>query len=149
MKLRIIVFLLFSFFSIQVGAQKKVFIKKYKPITKKLAKEYGIPQSVILSIAGLESGWGRSKHAKDFNNYFGIVGRNKVSSNTRYRSFKSAEAGFRHFCEMIARKKYYENLKGNKDSKAWVNVIAAHGYSTSPSVWKKRVKQVMNNLHLK
>lgn len=149
MKLRIILFLLISFFSIEAVAQKKVFLKKYKPVAQELSKEFGIPSSVILSIAGLESGWGRSKQAKNFNNFFGVVGRNKVQKGTRFRSFKSAEAGFRHFCKMIARKKYYKKYKGNKDSKAWVNMIASHGYSTAPTIWKKRVKQVMSRLKIK
>ncbi len=143
MKQKILLLLTIIVFSVtSLSAQKKTYIKKYKPIAEKLSKEYGIPSSVILSIAGLESGWGTSRVSKRYNNHFGIMGRN-WKERSRYKSFSSGKVCYRHFCGMIARKKYYKRMKGNKDAYKWIDVIGAHGYSTMPKTWKKRVKQVM------
>ncbi len=145
MKQKILLLITIIFVSVtSLSAQKTAYIKKYKPIAEKLSKEYGIPSSVILSIAGLESGWGTSRVSKKYNNHFGIKGRNLVEKS-RYKSFSSGEACYRHFCGMISRKKYYKKMKGNKDAYKWINVIGNHGYSTIPEIWKKRVKQVLKS----
>ena len=64
------------------------YVNKYKPVAIRIMNETGIPASVILGVAMLESGMGTSKNAKLLYNHFGIVGRNSLhkKKGVAYRS---------------------------------------------------------------
>src|SRR5210317_1312663 len=81
-----------------------------KVLVPSLAEElkWGLPMEVMTAQAILESGWGRSRLAKDYNNYFGIKeyrkGREgvnyysdeyekgkRVSRKSRFRAYECAE----------------------------------------------------------
>ena len=67
------ILLVLSFSSVK--AQKKhSYIEKHKEIAAQLSQEYGIPSTVILAVAFVESGGGTSKNSQILNNHFGIVG---------------------------------------------------------------------------
>lgn len=51
---------------------KQEFIDKYKEIAIQQQLKYGVPASITLAQAILESGYGTSKQAKECNNFFGI-----------------------------------------------------------------------------
>ena len=138
--------LIILLFSLKISAQNS-YINQYKPLATELSKEFGIPSAIILSIAYVETGGGNSKHAQTLNNHFGMVGKNTVNSS-KFRSFESSKESFRAFCEMISRKKYYEKLKGNLESPAWVNAIASAGYSTKPTEWKRKINLVITKFRL-
>ncbi|NAW51876.1 muramidase [Elizabethkingia argentiflava] len=142
----VLISLVFTFISLHANAQHS-YIKKHKDLATTLSKEYGIPSSIILGVAILESGNGTSKNSKILHNHFGIVGKNTVSKS-KYRSFASAQHSYKAFCEMISRKKYYTKLKGSNNYSAWVKAMAAAGYSTQPEIWKKRVLSTINRLRL-
>lgn len=119
------------------------YVKKYRPVADSLASVYGIPSSIILGVAILESGSGTSRNARLLNNHFGIVGRNNLLKTkgirTRYKQYPNAMASYADFCGVLSRKKYYAKLKGTKDTKAWIDAIARGGYSEAPVEWKKRI----------
>lgn len=123
------------------------YIKQNRDYAEALSKEYGIPSSIILAVAFVETGGGTSKNSKILNNHFGIVGKNTVN-NSRYRSFSSVKESYRAFCELLARKKYYLRLKGNSEHKDWVKAIASAGYSTQPGEWMRRVNLIINKFGL-
>jgi flagellum-specific peptidoglycan hydrolase FlgJ len=105
-----------------------------------LSEEYGIPTSVILGIAILESGSGTSKHAKVLNNHFGIMGKNKQKKGkTKYKEYDNVQECYKDFCKLIKKKKFYNKLKGNKDYNLWIDSISKAGYSEVPAIWKQRV----------
>lgn len=112
-----------------------------------LSTEYGIPASVILGVAIVESGSGTSRNCKLLNNYFGIVGRNNLLKTkgirSRYKQYPDAMASFTDFCKLLAKKKYYKKLKGNMDHKAWTEAISKSGYSEAPAIWKQRVNDAI------
>lgn len=91
------------------------YIEQNKMMAMELSVKYGIPSSIILAIAYVETGGGNSKNSKALNNHFGIVGKNTVN-NSRYKSFASVNESYEAFCELITRKKYYGQLKGNEKS---------------------------------
>ena len=138
--------LIILLFSLKISAQNS-YINQYKPLATELSKEFGIPSAIILSIAYVETGGGNSKHAQTLNNHFGMVGKNTVNSS-KFRSFESSKESFRAFCEMISRKKYYQKLKGNLESPAWVNAVASAGYSTKPTEWKRKINLVITKFRL-
>lgn len=123
------------------------YVKDYKSLATDLSSKYGIPASIILSVAFVESGGGTSKNSKTLNNHFGIVGKNTVN-NSRYKSFSSVKESYEAFCQMITRKKYYEKLKGNDNHSDWVKAIAAAGYSTQPEEWKRRINSIISKISL-
>lgn len=140
--------LILSFCFYILGAQQtNSYFENHTKLAKKLSKKYGIPSSVILSIAFVEAGGGNSLHAKKFNNHFGITGVNTVSKS-RYRNFNSTEECFEEFCKIISRKKYYSKLKDSDNVDKWIQSIASGGYSTKPKIWSKKVKNIIVRYHL-
>ena len=129
------------------------FVKHFRPLADSLSAKYGIPASVILGISILESSSGTSRNCKLLNNYFGIVGKNKLYKTrgikSRYKQYPDAMASFVDFCHVIKKKKFYKKLKGNTDYKLWVDTISKNGYSEIPAIWKERVIATIrkNKLH--
>ena len=119
------------------------YIKKYKPIADSLSKVYGIPSSVMLGVAIIESGAGKSRNCKLLNNHFGIKGKNNLMKThgvkSSYKQFTSGRASYIAFCKLIAKKKFYPKLKGNNDHIAWLEAISKAGYSTVPDEWKRNI----------
>ncbi len=123
-------------------AQNGTYITKHKTMTTELAEQYGIPYSVILAVALVESSAGEGKTAKKLNNHFGIVGKNeqaKTGYKTRYKQYDSEQESFMDFCRTISKKGFYARLKDNADTKQWVKAISKAGYSEQPKVWEKRI----------
>jgi Bax protein len=125
------------------GFAQTKFVKKFRPLADSLSVEYGIPASLILGISIIESSSGTSRNCKLLNNYFGIVGKNKVFKTkgikTRYKQYDDATASFVDFCHLMKKKKFYKKLKGNMNYTLWADAISKSGYSEIPDIWKERV----------
>lgn len=132
-------------------AQNK-YINNHKSIADSLSKVYGIPSSVILGIAVLESGNGQSRNSKLLNNHFGIVGTNKLKQThgikSAYRQYSDPMGSFVHFCKLISNKYFYTRLKGSDDANKWVDAISKSGYSTHPQTWKTRILKTISRYNL-
>ena len=119
------------------------YIKQYKPIADSLAGIYGVPTSVMLGIAIIESGAGKSRNCKLLNNHFGIKGKNNLLKTkgikSSYKQYDNGRASYVAFCKLMTRKKFYSKLKGKKDHKLWLEAISKAGYSTVPDVWKRNI----------
>ena len=131
------------------NAQKK-FIASIATLVKKYAPRYGIQvYSPIIAQAILESGWGESKLAAQYHNYFGLkcgtawkgksvnmTTKEEYSPGTlttikdNFRVYDSMEAGVKGYFEFIQLARY-QNLKGIKDPKKYLETIRADGYATS------------------
>lgn len=98
----VVISLVLTFISFNAKAQNS-YIKENKDMAATLSKEYGIPSSIILAVAFVESGGGTSKNSKALNNHFGIVGKNTVNSS-KYKSFNSVKESYRAFCELLSEK---------------------------------------------
>lgn len=137
----------FLLFSLSLGAQTKTFVQKYRPLADSLSGVYGVPASVILGIAIIESGSGTSRNSKLLNNFFGIVGKNNLLKTkgikSRYKQYDTDTASFVGFCKLQAKKKYYKKLYGNMDYRLWTDAISKSGYSEMPAVWKQRVNETI------
>lgn len=142
----VIISLVLSLFSTKSFAQNS-YIKEHQSIAKELSQKYGIPSSIMLAIAFVETGGGSSKGAKTYNNHFGIVGKNTVTKS-RYRSFSSVRESYEAFCKLLSRKAYYTKLKGTTDKTEWINAIASAGYSTQPTEWKRRIHLIIDKYNL-
>ena len=128
-----IILFTFSIYSNSQTVQRK-FIDKYDSLAITLSNEYKIPPSVILGVSMLESGSGTSKLSRNKHNFFGI------KSGNYYRGYENDSASFRHFCTIIAKRKYYSQLVINnvKDYKIWLYKIQSGGYSATKT-WANRI----------
>ena len=133
-------------------AQSK-YVKKYRPMADSLSLVYGVPTSIILGVAILESGSGTSRNCKLLNNHFGIVGKNDLLKTkqikTRYKQYKDSLASYVDFCKLMTKKKFYKKLKDNSDYALWAEAISAAGYSEIPEYWRTKVVETIrkNKLH--
>ena len=132
--------------------QINTYINRYKPLADSLSAEYGIPSSVILGVAIIESGAGRDRNPRLMNNHFGVVGKNNLMKTchikTMYKQYASAEDSYIDFCKIISRKRYYSELKGNTDYAAWVAAISGGGYSDAPKKWEELVLSAIRDYKL-
>lgn len=135
--------ILFFLVLMQTAFGQKKYVKHYKGLADSLSMVYGIPASVILGVAIIESGAGSSKNAKLLNNHFGIVGKNNLLQTkgikTRYKQYQNVADSYRDFCKIISRRKFYSKIKGNKDYKVWTDSISKSNYSEVPEEWRKKI----------
>ena len=143
------------FTTIAASAQKapKNYIKKYSPVAVNLMKETGVPASVILGIAMLESGNGTSKNAKLLKNHFGIVGKNNLAKRGEtyrsvYREFETDSASYRSFVKIVLKRKWYPAMKGSTDYHAWLEKLIQSNYSSAGNVWITRVRSMIKKYKL-
>jgi Bax protein len=126
---------------------QRSYIDSHKDIAMDLSKQYGIPSSVILAIAIVESGAGTSKASKTLNNDFGILGKNDINAS-RFKNFGSVRESYEAFCRLLSKKKLYTKLKDNHSYSEWVKAIASSGYSTKPNEWMKKINLTITKFGL-
>lgn len=119
------------------------YIERYKDIAITEMNQYGIPASIKLAQALLESGNGNSYLARKANNHFGIKcgGIWNGKSITRpddhvrdcFRVYDDPEHSFRDHSQFLLRKRYEKlfTLKKN-DYKGWAKGLKDAGYATNP-----------------
>ncbi len=133
-----------------LDADKQKFVDDIAKCVKKYAGSYGISvHSPIIAQAILESGWGKSKLAADYHNYFGMKCGTKwtgpsVNMTTQeeytagtlatikdnFRVYDNMEDGVKGYFEFIQLSRY-ENLKGITDPQKYIETIKNDGYATS------------------
>lgn len=131
-------------------AQTK-YINKYRPIADSLSTVYGVPASLILGIAIIESGAGKSRNAKLLNNHFGIIGKNSLHKlkgrKSRYKQYPTVVSSYVDFAKHLTRRKFYKHLKGKMNYVLWVDAMSKDNYSEMPKVWKQRVLLSIKKIH--
>ena len=96
---------------------KQEFIKLYHSPAQKAGECFGINPVVILAQSAIETGWGESTLAKEYNNFFGITAygrpnafwkgkKTDLSENGGhvslwFRTYESAEDSFMDFARLI------------------------------------------------
>ena len=119
------------------------YIEQYKDVAIAEMNTYGIPASIKLAQAILESGNGNSYLAREANNHFGIkcggvwngpsVRRSDDGPNDCFRVYKSPHESFRDHSEFLLRKRYEKLFTLAKDDyKGWARGLKAAGYATNP-----------------
>jgi flagellum-specific peptidoglycan hydrolase FlgJ len=134
-------------------AQTRHYIKEHKELAVELSERYHIPVSVILVVAILESGAGKSKAAKVLNNHFGVVGKNNLVKNrhqykSKYKGYDDVRSSYEDFCRIVSHKIFYVKLKNNTDYKPWVDKISKAGYCELAGFWNTKVKSIIRKRKL-
>lgn len=143
-----------------LSESKKKFISDIAKLVQKYAPQYGIKVcSAIIAQAILESGWGESKLAAKYHNYFGLKCGTKWTGKSvnlstmeeytpgtltqikdNFRVYDSMEQGVKGYFEFIQLARY-QNLKGITEPRKYLETIKADGYATSSTY-------VENNMNL-
>jgi len=119
------------------------YIERYKDIAITEMERYGIPASIKLAQALLESGNGNSSLAREANNHFGIkctpewVGGKTYKDDDRrddcFRVYAQPEDSFKDHSQFLLRKRYAALFELDKDDyKGWARGLKAAGYATNP-----------------
>ena len=144
--------------------EKQTFIKEIAGYVQKYAAKYGIAvHSPIIAQAILESGWGESKLAAVYHNYFGLKCGSKWTGKSvnlstmeeytpgtltpikdNFRVFDSMEEGVKGYFEFIQLSRY-QNLKGITDPETYLETIKADGYATSSKYVSNTMRIVAQN----
>lgn len=118
------------------------YIENYKGVAQANMEKYGIPASIILGQALLESGSGTGTLSVQANNHFGIkCHKDWLGQTVKYdddavdecfRKYYNASESFRdHALFLTNRPRYAPLFKLNKtDYKAWAKGLKAAGYAT-------------------
>ena len=121
------------------------YIKTYKELAIAEMKRSGIPASITMAQACIESGDGNSRLAKKANNHFGIkchddwngkeIHHDDDKKNECFRKYTSVHESFRDHSNYLLSKSRYEFLfeLDPFDYKAWARGLKKAGYATDPS----------------
>ncbi|HEX8821704.1 MAG TPA: glucosaminidase domain-containing protein [Archangium sp.] len=119
----------------------------------------GVPASVTLAQAILESGWGKSGLATKHHNYFGIKGKGTVGTAVMttwehengqdvvikdgFRVYRSAAESFKdHGLFFIVNKRYAEAMRHTDDAERFAKEIHKAGYATDPNYSQTLIKLI-------
>lgn len=119
------------------------YIDQYKDLAIREMNQFGIPASIKLAQALLESGSGNSYLAKEGNNHFGIkcggvwkgrsITRSDDNPNDCFRVYKRVEDSYRDHSEFLLRKRYEKLFSLKRDDyKGWAKGLKEAGYATNP-----------------
>lgn len=148
-----------------ITAKQQDFIDRVYNVLKKYAPAYNIKAyPAIIAQAILESGWGDSKLASRYNNYFGMkcgsswngravnlatfeeVSGHNVNVSAMFRVYDSFEEGIVGYLDFINTPRY-RNLKGITNSYEYLTLIKKDGYATS-SAYVKNLMNIINSYDL-
>lgn len=129
------------------------------------SEKFGIPVSIKMGQAMLESGYGKSRIAIHGNNHFGIKYRkwngdinseldgyilayDDCPSQCRFQKFKTAWASWRAHSLLLQNERYSE-LKGVTNYRQYAHKLQSCGYATSDTYAYKLISIIEKyNLHL-
>ncbi len=130
------------------NAQNKAYVANHMFMATILSQTYGIPASVILAVASIESSGGNGPAARVLNNHFGMEGSNEIVNKnghkSRYKQYANDLASYIDFCKLMTRKRFYHKLKNNPDPHAWVVAMRNAHYSEAPEEWEQKVMSVIH-----
>jgi LysM repeat protein len=154
-------FLLGCVFSAAGQTSKKTtreeYIKKYKSISIRQMKMSGIPASIIMAQACLESNNGNSTLAVKANNHFGIkchttwdgdvIYHDDDKANECFRKYDTPDGSFFDHSDFLRYRDRYASLfsLSISDYKGWAHGLKKAGYATNPMYAELLIKIIEDN----
>ncbi len=131
------------------------YLDHFAPLAQAEMRQYGIPASIKLAQALLESNAGDSKLARQSNNHFGIKCRSKClgctcrnyGDDTRYdmfRVFNEVAESYREHSLLLAGDRYKKLHQYGTDYQKWAHGLKACGYATDAKYAEKLIKIIEN-----
>jgi len=138
----------------------KDYVKTFAPLAQSEMETYGVPASITLAQALLESNAGDSRLAKESANYFGIKCKSKCRGCTcrnysdddlydMFRVFEAPEDSFREHSLLLKNSQRYSRLfdLNPRDYTSWAHGLKAAGYATDKNYAYKLI-QIVEALQL-
>lgn len=136
-----------------MNAQQNEFLKLAVPAAQAAQRKWGVPASVTIAQAILESGWGQSALARQANNFFGIkatahadsgsytefpttefVDGRRVSEIAKFARYPSPTGSFDAHAVLLAlTERYQPAMAVRNDAGAFASELQICGYSTNPA----------------
>lgn len=128
---------------------REKYIEQWQDVAVEQMIEHGIPASITMAQAILESGDGKSMLAQKANNHFGIkchgwngpgVYKDDDKKDECFRKYKNARQSFDDHSQFLLRPRYARlfELKLN-DYKGWARGLKKAGYATDPNYAKRLI----------
>jgi hypothetical protein len=154
--------------SLTSNNQKQAFLDAVGATARADAARTGVPASVAVAQAILESDWGSSALAQDANNYFGIKAIGSLGSDgvvwmptseydesgglyqtlSAFRAYKSLADSMNDYDRLLVTdSRYASAMQATNDPKQFAALLAQGGYSTDPTYADKLV-ELMDNYNL-
>lgn len=136
----------------------QAFVERFYRIAQAEETSYGIPASVTLAQALLESNVGRSRLTSKFNNYFGIKctaaeirnGECEVfeddTPTDNFRTYDNAWLSFRHHSQLLQKPRYSKCYDGDSYQE-WCDCLSASGYATDPN-YSSKLQRIIRTYRL-
>ncbi|WP_372474472.1 glucosaminidase domain-containing protein [Capnocytophaga sp. ARDL2] len=130
------------------------YVEQYKDIAMANMRVYGIPASIKLAQAILESGAGRGKLATQANNHFGVKCQNVWDGETIkhtddavdecFRKYNSPAESFKDHSLFLTSRAHYKPLFSLDpgDYKSWAKGLKRAGYATDPNYPSKLISLI-------
>lgn len=146
--------------------QPQAFFEKYAQWAMEQQQKYGIPASVTLAQAAIESSWGESNTYKFTNNMFGIhatkgwidSGKPYVIRDdmgmVKFCKYGSDAESFEHHSRFLMENKRYAKCftYGSDDHANWAQAICEAGYAyrppENPNRYANTIESIINSHHL-
>lgn len=153
---RIILALLFFSFCSSAQMSRIQYIEKYNQIAINQMSNHGIPASIILAQAILESQSGNSELASKSNNHFGIKCHSSWTGDKVYhdddkkqecfRKYDNVEESFYDHSIFLQSKRYQSLYEMSiYDYKGWAKGLKKAGYATNPKYASLLIKIIEDN----
>jgi flagellum-specific peptidoglycan hydrolase FlgJ len=127
------------------------YIEKYKSIAMTNMKEHGVPASIALAQAILESGAGTGTLSRQSNNHFGIkchkdwngpgVNFDDDEAQECFRKYDKVYDSYQDYAAFLKSRRWYDPLfkLQKNDYKGWAKGLKAAGYATDPKYPSKLI----------
>ncbi len=124
--------------------ERKAYIERHARLAMEQMEKYGVPASVTLAQACLESGDGSSELAIEHNAHFGIKGsyngryaiHDDDAKGERFRSYQSVEASYEDHSRLVSGYPACRGLAAD-DYLGWTHGIVESGYATDGNYLSK------------
>ena len=129
------------------------YVARYAKTAQQESDKFGIPASITLAQALLESNAGASKLARENNNHFGIKCFSKTCATghcTRYtddshkdffRKYNSVWESYRAHSSFLKKPRYQHLFRlKSTDYKGWAKGLSKYGYATDPKYAQKLIR---------
>ncbi len=138
------------------GKDKKIksYIRRFQKVAVTEMEKFGIPASVKMAQAIVESNAGNSRLSREFNNHFGIKCFSKQCSKGHcanfsddhhkdfFRNYDSAWESWRAHSHMLVNGRYQKLLNHEKDYRAWAKGLKKLGYATDKAYTEKLIATI-------
>lgn len=126
------------------------FVRRFEKVAVSERKKFGIPSSVLLACAYVNSYAGQRSGLEQTNNYFALPctsdweGETATADGHCVRKYASAWESFRDFSIYLTSQEWYGSVKksAGKDWQAWVREIADKGIFEVPNVKNELEKAI-------